>query len=166
MQIEIIPTLEPVPEGCKLYTSCWTIMPVAFFGTNKLGTNGLRSHCKDCTSFRNATRPNFNQQMTRARQRRRAAGPLPAQHLMDQVWSAWGGCYSCGVEPTTSRMTIGHIQPLSRGGSNSIYNLAPQCWPCNQAQRAQTLTEWCPDDEDRIVSTHDDILNILSNPDR
>ena len=166
MQIEYIPTLEPVPEGCRLCTSCWVMLPKALFGKNAGGTDGLRSHCKECTSFRNMTRTNIHEQMRRARQKRRGAGPLPRQGLLDEVWAEWGGCYSCGISSAVERMTIGHILPLSRGGTNLIYNLAPQCWPCNKSQAAQTLAEWCPDDAERIALMHDDVVNTLLHSDR
>lgn len=165
MQIEIVPTLEPVPDGCKLCTSCWTMLPVVFFGTNKDGADGLRSHCKDCASFRTMTRPNFHQQMNRTQQSRRGVGPLPSKERMDLVWEAWGQCYSCGVASCDERMTIGHILPLCKGGSNNITNLAPQCSACNSSQGGKTLEEWCPEAAEEIMTIQDDILTSLIHSD-
>jgi len=40
-------------------------------------------------------------------------------------------CFDCGVE---GKLTIGHIVPLIRGGSNYISNIIAQCKPCNSKQ--------------------------------
>lgn len=35
-----------------------------------------------------------------------------------------------------------HVVPLSRGGANSVANLAPSCRDCNMEKSAKFLTEW------------------------
>lgn len=37
-------------------------------------------------------------------------------------------CRKCGVQ---DRLTVDHITPLARGGSNELENLQTLCWPCN-----------------------------------
>lgn len=43
-----------------------------------------------------------------------------------------GHCACCGKQLTERTMTVDHMIPLSRGGSNDISNLAPLCKPCNR----------------------------------
>lgn len=40
----------------------------------------------------------------------------------------WGKCLVCG---TRDDLTVDHVVPLSRGGSNGVSNLQPLCGPCN-----------------------------------
>jgi 5-methylcytosine-specific restriction endonuclease McrA len=42
-----------------------------------------------------------------------------------------GRCADCGAKV---KLTVGHKIPLSRGGSNHIVNIIPQCAPCNARQ--------------------------------
>lgn len=49
-------------------------------------------------------------------------------------------CAYCGER--TEKLTRDHVVPLSRGGTHSIGNILPACWPCNSSKRASTLTEW------------------------
>jgi hypothetical protein len=45
-----------------------------------------------------------------------------------------GRCLDCGVEASLS---VGHLVPLSRGGSNSAANIVGQCMPCNRKQASR-----------------------------
>lgn len=62
-------------------------------------------------------------------------------------WTAlkekWGNrCAYCGaVRP----LTVDHVHPLARGGTNYITNILPACKPCNCAKKAKTLGEWKPE---------------------
>jgi hypothetical protein len=47
---------------------------------------------------------------------------------------------SCARCSTTDNLTLDHIVPRSRGGSNRIVNLQLLCGPCNQA-KGDTLDE-------------------------
>lgn len=40
-------------------------------------------------------------------------------------------CFDCGIK---SKMTMGHLQPVSKDGSNDITNIIPQCRSCNSKQ--------------------------------
>lgn len=46
-------------------------------------------------------------------------------------------CVRCGVHESIKRMTIDHIIPLTKGGSNFISNLQPLCQPCNSKKSAK-----------------------------
>ncbi len=41
-------------------------------------------------------------------------------------------CQSCGKTKLETELTIDHIMPLARGGSNDISNLHTLCRTCNQ----------------------------------
>jgi hypothetical protein len=45
-----------------------------------------------------------------------------------------GKCIDCGKK---AKLTVGHLIPVSRGGSNGIMNIAGQCFPCNARQHAK-----------------------------
>ena len=49
-------------------------------------------------------------------------------------------CVYCGEHGT--RLECDHVEPVSRGGTNGIENLATACLRCNRAKRAKTLKEW------------------------
>ncbi len=44
-------------------------------------------------------------------------------------------CQSCGKTYKETQLTIDHIIPLARGGSNDISNLHTLCLTCNQRKR-------------------------------
>ena len=48
-------------------------------------------------------------------------------------------CAACG---STSRQSVDHVIPLSRGGRHSIGNLMTLCTPCNASKHARLLIEW------------------------
>lgn len=48
-------------------------------------------------------------------------------------------CVYCG---STSRLSLDHILPLSRGGSNDPDNLATACLTCNLSKSDRTPEEW------------------------
>jgi len=49
--------------------------------------------------------------------------------------------YSCVFCKTKENLTIDHIFPLSKGGTNYISNLQPLCRSCNSKKQAQILFE-------------------------
>lgn len=50
-----------------------------------------------------------------------------------------GRCAYCGNE---SVLTVDHVVPLSRGGTNYIGNLLPACQSCNSSKHNLFLVEW------------------------
>lgn len=48
-------------------------------------------------------------------------------------------CIYCG---STTQLTIEHLVPLARGGTNGIANLAWSCSPCNNAKSCLTHDEY------------------------
>ena len=47
-------------------------------------------------------------------------------------------CAYCG----TPCESWDHVIPMSRGGDNTLDNLVPCCWPCNQDKGNRTPEEW------------------------
>jgi len=43
-----------------------------------------------------------------------------------------GRCYFCGTLLTAETMTIDHLIPKCKGGTNALSNLMPACEPCNR----------------------------------
>jgi 5-methylcytosine-specific restriction endonuclease McrA len=57
---------------------------------------------------------------------------LPKRSVQRKVYKRDGRrCCNCG---STERLTIDHIVPRSRGGSNALDNLQVLCHDCNQAK--------------------------------
>lgn len=48
-------------------------------------------------------------------------------------------CVYCGA---TDDLTLDHVRPLTRGGSNEMTNLATACRGCNSSKSDRTPTEW------------------------
>jgi len=48
-----------------------------------------------------------------------------------EKWGMTPPCQHCG---TTEHMSIDHIIPISKGGTNALANLQPLCLPCNIAK--------------------------------
>jgi 5-methylcytosine-specific restriction endonuclease McrA len=58
------------------------------------------------------------------------------KHSNKQKLSDVYGCYCwwCGKSMSIDKLTIEHLLPKSRGGSNSLYNLRLACLPCNRSR--------------------------------
>lgn len=66
--------------------------------------------------------------------------PKAWRKLRDEVLAAKGCvCTYCGSD---SSITVDHVVPLSKGGTNEIDNLTPACKPCNSSKRDRLLGEW------------------------
>lgn len=68
-----------------------------------------------------------------AKQRRRAREIGAAGHFTEQEWSDLKKKYKnkCAVCKEQKKLTIDHIVPLSKGGTNYIENIQPLCLSCN-----------------------------------
>lgn len=82
----------------------------------------------------------------RVKQFREENEPLTAKmarnaHRM-QVIALAPSCIYCGKLMTHEKMTLDHIRPRSRGGSDSKANLAICCGNCNQAKANRGPLRW------------------------
>jgi hypothetical protein len=51
-------------------------------------------------------------------------------------------CHYCGTRG--ERLECDHVIPVSRGGTDDIWNLVTACRPCNRSKGAKTIEEWLP----------------------
>lgn len=86
-----------------------------------------------------------NPDRVRARQNARRARERAAPGVYTHVeWKArcdqvGGCCFYCGA---TGKLTVDHVVPLARGGSNSIDNIVPACSRCNCRKRHEDPKVW------------------------
>jgi len=59
---------------------------------------------------------------------RRASSKQKVKSLRERIFEKQDHCVLCGTE---QNLTIDHIKPVSKGGTNSIGNLQVLCKPCN-----------------------------------
>lgn len=69
--------------------------------------------------------------------RRRAAGELSVSDWQEVLEQHGTVCLACG--DAGREVTIDHIVPVSKGGTNSKDNLQPLCGPCNSSKADKTL---------------------------
>lgn len=73
----------------------------------------------------------------------RKGRPLFSREIRDHVYLRFDKhCSYCGVSITYRRMTIDHVLPRCRGGSDEIDNLYPSCYDCNDLKGFETLEEF------------------------
>lgn len=61
-------------------------------------------------------------------------------------------CLACGKAEPDIRLTPDHIQPLMKGGANTIDNLQPLCLECNVRKGSKTV-DYRPKEETCLTST-------------
>jgi len=66
------------------------------------------------------------------RQKRREAGLLTRREWEEIVLQHGGKCAYCG--DSSSKLTIDHVIPISKGGRNEKQNVVPACGPCNSSK--------------------------------
>lgn len=73
-----------------------------------------------------------------------ASGTYTLAELV-RLWLAFDKCCAYCEQPTDGLPDPDHVNPLSRGGSNSITNILPACSACNSDKNDMTLDEWSRD---------------------
>lgn|SRR5215813_163741 len=63
-----------------------------------------------------------------------APGSFTPMEWLELIRLQGGRCFDCS---RMAKLTVGHLVPLSRGGSNDITNIVGQCAPCNSRQGAK-----------------------------
>lgn len=66
-----------------------------------------------------------------AHARRAAEGTFTSEEWQQIVTFQDGKCIDCGNEV---KLTVGHLVPVSKNGSNWPFNIVGQCLPCNSRQ--------------------------------
>ncbi|MDA8120372.1 RNA-guided endonuclease IscB [Acidiferrobacter thiooxydans] len=77
-------------------------------------------------------------------------GELQGYEVREYLLEKWGRqCAYCDAEHAP--LTIDHIHPTSRGGSDRVSNLTLACFPCNQRKSNRPLTEFLAHDPKRLA---------------
>ena len=77
-------------------------------------------------------------------------GELQGYEVRECLLEKWGRqCAYCGKENVP--LTIDHIHPKSRGGSDRVSNLALACFPCNQEKGNRDVAEFLAHDPKRLA---------------
>ena len=71
--------------------------------------------------------------------KRRALGPIHSTEWIAKVAMLKNECQICFKTEPEIKITIDHIIPVSKGGTNHISNLQPLCMRCNQMKHNRIL---------------------------
>jgi len=69
----------------------------------------------------------------------RAAGEFPPHDVIKHRMGLLRGCCYCGKQ---GDLTLEHVVPLSKGGTNEPVNLLGACWKCNVSKNNKNWLEW------------------------
>ncbi|PKY11732.1 HNH endonuclease [Acidithiobacillus marinus] len=77
-------------------------------------------------------------------------GELLGYEVREYLLEKWGRkCAYCDAEHTA--LTIDHIHPKSKGGSDRVSNLTLACFPCNQRKNNQDVQDFLVKDPKRLA---------------
>lgn len=72
-------------------------------------------------------------------------------------------CIYCGYYENPSRLTVDHVIPKSKGGSQHINNMVIACSQCNLSKSDKDFLTWYPNQESFEQWRLDKILEWLSD---
>lgn len=136
----------------KTCCRCGDTKPTTEFYYRNENPVRLRGHCKAC-HYRHrssATRWTILQDSLR---RRVGGGPVPSSKQLRKALDETQSCYICGESIESELISLDHVQPIGRGGTNDITNLRWVHRSCNQVKHDLTLPELVQLAR-LIVSTH------------
>jgi 5-methylcytosine-specific restriction endonuclease McrA len=84
--------------------------------------------------------PNGKAYCAKANHERRALGYLDIKSFHAKCVEFGWHCQICGKELTKDTVTIDHIVPISKGGTNAIENLQPLCERCNSKKGNRSMS--------------------------
>ena len=76
---------------------------------------------------------------------------VPKQHaarvkrLLIENWN--NQCAYCGYTQKNKEMTLDHVIPITKQGTDEYFNLVPACRPCNLSKGHQAIRQWYFDSE-------------------
>jgi len=85
--------------------------------------------------------PKYCKRSCRQRRYEEARRSLPVGWKTDFLEVHGSKCYLCDNPLTEATMTVDHVRPLSRGGSDTLANMAPACVTCNLEKAARLIAE-------------------------
>lgn len=110
----------------------------------------LAEYCRKCPKLAKRYRkflrnrlPDYREKWSKAQRARRAGCPVVKLFsVFDIIWRAGRRCYLCGKLLKISRVTLDHVQPLSKSGFHTPANVKICCEVCNTAKGSKTLAEY------------------------
>ena len=82
-----------------------------------------------------------------------AQGSYTAKEWIELVERCGTKCLACNTQVQSAKnLTVDHIVPISRGGSNHIGNLQPLCFRCNCRKGTKTVDYRPQETEVRLVA--------------
>jgi 5-methylcytosine-specific restriction endonuclease McrA len=91
------------------------------------------------------------QQIRRSKRRARilANGDSLTLEEWNEIQARWGhACLCCGRCAPEIKLTVDHVLPLSKGGSNAAHNIQPLCGSCNSRKKDKHI-DYRPNQEMR-----------------
>jgi Restriction endonuclease len=77
---------------------------------------------------------------------------IPRQHkahMKRQLIKEWNNeCAYCGHKQRHKELTIDHIIPITKQGTDEYFNLVPACRSCNLSKGDSGIRQWYFDSED------------------
>jgi 5-methylcytosine-specific restriction endonuclease McrA len=86
-----------------------------------------------------------------------AHGDITPEMLQSLILDSGGCCAWCGVTIAGRDFEIDHILALSRGGSNTVDNLAVTCAPCNRRKSDKHPARFALE----IAATHEPLTPLI-----
>lgn len=141
-----------IASNQKWCGKCRTWKHLTLFDKDKNRASGYSSRCKECRSKQCSTYWKKLRldpiRLEQKRSRERRAGrrsnstrslPRVPKYIRDMRWEEYDGlCAYCG----SLAETFDHIIPVSKGGKNQAWNIAPACRSCNSSKQDTDLFEW------------------------
>ena len=76
---------------------------------------------------------------------------IPKQHRAEikrQIKEKWNHqCAYCGTKEKHKELTLDHVIPLAKMGTDDYFNLLPACRPCNLSKGRSSVRQWYFDSE-------------------
>lgn len=125
-------------ESLKKYKTC-KMCSVRFANYKNLAF--CSKSCYIQYSIENAQPKKDRAAKYRHKRRSEVIGELDISYLPALLAAQGNNCFYC-EHPMTSYRAVEHLTPVSRGGSNAIYNIVYSCRSCNSKKRDKTLEDW------------------------
>jgi hypothetical protein len=142
-------------DGTRLCGVCGETKDISLFPANKITKRGgiwRDFTCKSCHNQahmayekrRLATDEGFRQQRkvlgnNTLAKRRGASGKLRAKEWTEVKAKYGNKCLRCGKQEPEIKLTVDHVLPLAKGGTNDKDNVQPLCKSCNSRKHTNHI---------------------------